>query len=64
MSELDDLADLIEVPARGKPVRGSLRTSRRNWRSQRGGSDSISGRVALSNRRKPPITLAKVNLPE
>lgn len=60
MSEWDDLAEMVEWPAKTKPAHGSLRTSIKNaTHIDRGG---LKARGAP--RHKRVVSIATVNLPD
>lgn len=63
MSEWDDLADMVERPAKEKPRAGSLRTSIKNAVAFRN-SGTIAHRVAASRHKPIVVSLAKLNLPD
>lgn len=64
MSEWDDLADIVERPPLTKPLRGRLNTTIENFRKSNL-NHSITNRVGTgTSRRKPVVTLHKVNLPD
>lgn len=63
MSEIDDLADMIEAPPKTTRSIRNLRGRLKGWAKVHDNSRAAS--MAGSGRRKPaPITLAKVSLPE